>query len=440
MAVESLTNPRENLPNVYQNVTAREIDFVTRFGKNWDALRKILGITRPIRKTPGTKLVSYSASVTLASGAVDPGNVIPYSKATVAKAAEADLDLEKYAKAVPIEDVNKYGAEIAVEKTDEAFLNELQSNVLTRFFTFLKTGTLTAAESSFQMGLAMARGMVIDKFNKMRRTVTDVVGFCNVLDAYKYLGGANITVQTAFGMSYIENFMGYSTLFLMSDPDIPQNMIIALPVENIDLYYVDPGDSEFAKLGLNYTVAGETNLIGFHANGNYSTAVGESFALMGMALWAEYLDGIAKITIDDSFLADLTVSAETDAFGVLYDGKKASDLQSDVTVSGGKIAGTLKYIEGGLDPSGTGPLAGSGNFLALKWSGGDMAAKDDELWVGLEPSEGSGLVECLSDTDHNGVFKITDKNAQKVKFIQKDDEGHQNVQYFDLSGLTLLTE
>ena len=440
MAVESLSNPRENLPNVYQNVTAREIDFVTRFGKNWDALRKILGIMRPIRKTPGTKLVSYSASVTLASGAVDPGNVIPYSKATVIKAAESDLDLEKYAKAVPIEDVNKYGAEIAVEKTDEAFLNELQSNVLTRFFTFLKTGTLTAAESSFQMGLAMARGMVIDKFNKMRRTVTDVVGFCNVLDAYKYLGGANITVQTAFGMSYIENFMGYSTLFLMSDPDIPQNMIIALPVENIDLYYVDPGDSEFAKLGLNYTVAGETNLIGFHANGNYSTAVGESFALMGMALWAEYLDGIAKITIDDSFLTDLTVNAETDAFGVLYDGKKASDLQSDVTVSGDKITGTLKFIEGGLDPSGTGPLAGSGNFLALKWSGGDMAAKDSELWVGLEPSEGSGLVECLSDTDHNGVFKITNKNAQKVKFIQKDNAGHQNVQYFDLSALTLLTE
>ena len=436
MAVETLTNPRDNLPNAYNNITAREIDFVTRFGKNWDALRKILGIVRPIRKTPGTKLVSYTASVTLADGDVGAGNVIPYSKSTVTKAAESDLELEKYAKAVPIEDVNKYGAEIAIEKTDDAFLNELQSNVLTRFFNFLKTGTLTAAESSFQMGLAMARGMVIDKFNKLRRTVTDVVGFCNVLDAYKYLGAANITVQTAFGMTYIENFMGYSTLFLMSDPDIPRNMIIALPVENIDLYYVDPGDSEFAKLGLNYTVAGETNLIGFHANGNYSTAVGESFALMGMALWAEYLDGIAKITVDDSFLSDLTVESETDTFGVLYDGKKASDLQTGVTVTGDKITGTLKYIEGGLDPSGTGPLAGSGNFLALKWSGGDMASKDTELLVGLEPSEGSGMVECLSDTDHNGVFKITDKNAQKVKFIQTDGT-HTNVQYFDLSGLTL---
>ena len=76
-----------------------------------------------------------------------------------------------------------------------------------------------------------------------------------------------------------------------------RNTVIATPVENIDLYYADPGDSEFARLGLNYTVQGETNLIGFHAQGNYSTAVGETYAIMGMKLWAEYLDGIAKITV-----------------------------------------------------------------------------------------------------------------------------------------------
>ena len=40
--------------------TAREVDFVTRFTENWDALRTILGIMRPIRKAPGTKLISYS--------------------------------------------------------------------------------------------------------------------------------------------------------------------------------------------------------------------------------------------------------------------------------------------------------------------------------------------------------------------------------------------
>ena len=295
--VESFTNPRDSLPNVFTNVTAREIDFVTRFGQNWDALRDILGIMRPIKKAPGSQLISYTASIALEDGAVEPGEVIPYSKTTVVQAAKGDLTIEKYAKAVTIEDVSKYGATVAVQKTDEAFLNQLQSNVLTRFYNFLNTGSLVDGASTWQMALALAKGKVVDKFQKMRKTVTEVVGFANVLDFYNYLGAADITVQTQFGLTYVKNFMGYSTLFLLSAPDIAQGSVLACPVENIDLYYIDPNDAEFRQLGLDYTVQGETNLIGFHANGNYSTAVGESFALMGMALWAEYLDGISVVYV-----------------------------------------------------------------------------------------------------------------------------------------------
>ena len=298
--VETLTNPRDSLPNVYTNVTAREVDFVTRFGDNWEALRNIMGIMRPIRKAPGTSLKSYTASVALESGNVDPGEVIPYSKATITQAAKADLTIEKYAKAVPIEDVNAYGAEIAVEKSDDAFLTQLQNAVLSKFYTFLNTGTLAPASgvtvADWQDALAKAQGLVLNKFADMQKDVTAVVGFANILDAYDYLGAADITVQTQFGLTYIKDFLGYSTLFLLPARFIARGTVIATPVENIDLYYIDPGDSEFAKLGLDYTTQGETNLIGFHAQGNYSTAVGESYALMGMALWAEYLDGIAKVT------------------------------------------------------------------------------------------------------------------------------------------------
>ena len=295
--VETLTNPRDSLPNVYTNVTAREIDFVTRFADNWDALRNIIGISRPIKKTPGSRLISYTADVTLESGAVDPGEVIPYSKATIVQSTLADLSIEKYAKAVPIEDVAKYGAAIAVEKSDDAFLTRLQNVVLGKFYTFLNTGSLTDTAATWQMALAKAQGLVLNKFATIQKDVTEIVGFANILDAYDYLGGADISVQTQFGLTYIKDFMGYRTLFLLPAAQIARDTILATPVENIDLYYIDPNDAEFRQLGLDYTVQGETNLIGFHANGNYSTAVGESFALMGMALWAEYLDGIAKVTV-----------------------------------------------------------------------------------------------------------------------------------------------
>lgn len=293
--VESLTNPRDSLPNVFTNVTAREIDFVTRFNDNWDALRTILGVMRPIRKAPGSKLISYTASIALEDGDVGPGEVIPYSKTTIVQAAKGDIEIEKYAKAVPIEDVNKYGAEIAIEKSDDAFLTKLQNVVMGRFYTFLNTGSLIRGASTWQAALAKAQGEALNKFAAMQKDVTEVVGFANILDAYDYLGSANITVQTQFGVNYVKDFMGYSTLFLLPAAQIPRGIVIATPVENIDLYYVDPGDSEFARLGLDYTVQGETNLVGFHAQGNYTTAVGESFALMGMALWAEYLDGIAVV-------------------------------------------------------------------------------------------------------------------------------------------------
>ena len=290
---------KDNLTKSAQfSTTVREIDFVSKFAKNWDALREILGIMRPIKKTPGTQLVSYNASVTLQSGAVGEGEEIPYSQATVSPVYYEDITIEKYAKAVSIEAVAKYGAAIAIQKTDDAFLNELQNKILTAFYTFLRTGTLTSTESSWRKGLAMAKGKVLNKFKEMRRDVTEVVGFANVLDFYNYLGDQDITVQTQFGLTYVKDYLGYSTLFLLSETDIPQNKIIALPVENIDLYYIDPNDSDFVQLGLSYTVQGETNLIGFHAGGNYTTAVGECFALMGMKLWAEYLDGIAVVTID----------------------------------------------------------------------------------------------------------------------------------------------
>ena len=296
--VESLTNPRDSLPNVYTDVAAREIDFVSRFGDNWNALMNILGIMRPIKKNPGTQLVAYTADVTLESGSVDAGEVIPYSKSTIVAAAKSDVTIEKYAKAVPVEDVSTYGAAIAVQKSDDAFLSKLQNVVLGKFYTFLNTGSLTGTASSWQAALAKAQGEVLNKWATLGKDVTEIVGFANILDAYDYLGAASITVQTAFGISYVQNFMGYKTLFLLPAAQIARNTVLATPVENIDLYYIDPADSEFARLGLQYTVDGVTPLIGFHVEGNYNTAVGASFAIMGMALWAEYLNGIAKITVN----------------------------------------------------------------------------------------------------------------------------------------------
>lgn len=280
-------------------VTARELDFVSRFEQNWEHLREILGIMRPIKKVPGAILKSKYAEGTLQSGEVGEGEEIPYSKFTVKEKTYDEMTIEKYAKAVSIEAIKDHGYENAVAMTDDQFLFELQTNVTSRFYAYLNTGELTSTQTSFQMALAMAKGMVVNKFKKMHKNVTGVVGFVNVLDVYEYLGAANITVQNQFGFQYIKDFMGFNTIFLLSDDEVARGKVLATPVENIVMYYVDPADSDFVKAGLVYTTgAAETNLIGFHTQGNYNTAVSEAFAIMGLTLFAEYLDGIAVITVD----------------------------------------------------------------------------------------------------------------------------------------------
>lgn len=285
-------------------VGARELDFVTRFENSWEHLREILGIMRPIKKVPGAILKSKYAEGTLQSGEVGEGEEIPYSKFTVKEKPYEEMTIEKYAKAVSIEAIKDHGYENAVQMTDDQFLFELQTNVTSRFYAYLNTGELTDTQTTFQMALAMAKGLVVNKFKKMHKNVTGVVGFVNVLDVYEYLGSANITVQNQFGFQYIKDFMGFNTIFLLSDDEVARGKVIATPVENIVMYYIDPSESDFAKAGLVYqTGVGETNLIGFHTQGNYNTAVSEAFAIMGLTLFAEYIDGIAVVTVSEA--ADL---------------------------------------------------------------------------------------------------------------------------------------
>ncbi len=287
----------ENTTTTAQITTAvKEMDFISRFNDNWDAIREIMGIMRPVRKTLGTKLVASKATITLADGAVAEGDEVPLSQAKVEPVAYEDITLEKYRKAVTAEAVAKFGAAVAVQKTDDAFLNELQGVILDDFYAFAQTGTLTGEEATFQMAVSMAVTQVKHKFKQLRLDYSNIVAFVNTLDVGRYLGGANITVQTQNGMEYFKNFLGAETVIISSE--IPENTVIAIPADNIVLYYIDPADGDFRELGLTYTTGNdETNLIGVHKEGNYARVMGETHVLMGVKLFAEYLDAIAVYTV-----------------------------------------------------------------------------------------------------------------------------------------------
>ena len=123
------------------------------------------------------------------------------------------------------------------------------------------------------------------------------------------------------------------------------------------------------------------------------------------------------------------VTAEDGGATVL--GKEVSDLQSGLTVGTTAITGTLKYNEGWE----SGPLEGPGHYMALAFSSDDWS-QFTSVKVGLDPSEGTGLVELINDPDKNGVFKVTNKDTQVFK-IEATDGVNTIRKSFDLSGLTL---
>ncbi len=280
------------------SINVKEVDFVTRFEQTWQSLVEIMGIMRPVKKQAGTQLVASKATVSLQSGTVAEGDEVPLSKATVTPVSYADLEFKKYRKRVTAEAVDKYGAEVAVQKTDDALLNEITGEVLDDFYTFAQTGTLTGTETTFQMAVSMAVTMVKDKFKKLRLNYSNIVAFVNTLDVGRYLGSAPITIQTMNGIEYFKDFLGAQTVIVTSE--IPQGTVLAIPADNIVLYYADVA-TEFSSLGLVYTTnANPSGLIGVHKEPVYGRVSGDTHALMGMKLFAEYIDAIAKITFTEA--------------------------------------------------------------------------------------------------------------------------------------------
>lgn len=295
MAVRDYQTLAENF-----SANAREIDFVTRFGIRFQSLLDILGVSDVVRKQPGARQRYYDATVVLNANTVSEGDETPLSEATLVEKFLPEMELEPFNKSVTAKAIKDYGYDIAVAKTDEAFLNELQKKVMNKFYSFVKTGSRTNIQTSFQLALAYAKGIVDNEFKVMNRDSSGTVAFINVLDFAAYLGGASITVQNAYGMQYVKDFMGYNTIFLCSANEIPKNKVIATAIENIIAYYIDPSDEAFARAGLEYTVDGVTNFVGFHTAGNYNRTASDCYALMGLSVSAEYLNGIAVVTVEAS--------------------------------------------------------------------------------------------------------------------------------------------
>lgn len=268
----------------------RDIDFTERFSAGIDTLMKMLGVTRKIEKKAGEVLKAYKVTGTLASGTVAGGEVIPLSKYATTYTAIGEAALSKWRKITTAEAISSKGFGQAVTDTNEKMLKDVQKNIRSSLISFLATGTGTAAGAGLQAAMAQVWGQMQVLFED---TSIETVYFMNPLDVADYLGSAQISTQTAFGMSYIENFLGMGSAILASD--VPKGKIYATAAENIVLYYIPVTSSDMAQ-AFDLT-ADATGLIGIHTGPTYDKLSAETVVASGVGLFAEKLDGIVIGTI-----------------------------------------------------------------------------------------------------------------------------------------------
>lgn len=284
MAAETNLIKKEDL------VRAREIEFVTLFGESVKKLVEALGVTRKIPKQAGYTLKAYKATGTLQPGTVAEGDLIPLSKYQTEAVSYAEIVLKKWRKATSAEAIIEKGYDQAVQMTTDRMLKDVQKGIRTDFFTFLATGTGTATGATFQAALAQAWGQLQVLFED---DSIEAIYFMNPLDVADYLATAQITTQTAFGMTYVENFLGLGTVIF--DSKVPQGTIYATAKDNIVLYYVPVNGADLGN-AFSFT-ADQTGLIGIHEEADYKHMTAEDTVMSGVVLFAERLDGIVKSTI-----------------------------------------------------------------------------------------------------------------------------------------------
>lgn len=271
-------------------VRAREIEFTYTFGESIKKLMEALGVTRKIAKQAGTVLKAYKATGTLQDGNVAEGDLIPLSKYATEPVNFGEIKLKKWRKATSAEAIIEKGYSQAVTMTTDAMLKDVQKGIRKNFFDFLATGKGKADGETFQATLAKAWGQLQVLFEDDE---IEAVYFMNPLDVADYLATANISLQTAFGMTYVKDFLGLGTVIFNSS--VPTGKIYATASDNIVLYYIAVNGADLGE-AFNFT-SDVTGLIGIHEAPDYTNMTASDTVVSGVVLFAERIDGVVVGTI-----------------------------------------------------------------------------------------------------------------------------------------------
>lgn len=275
---------------------AREIDYVWKFVDDIRGLMLLLGTTRPIKVKSGTVLTAYKTTGELIDGTqVAEGATIPLSNFKTEVAFTKTASIAKYRKASSAEAILKGGFDQAVIDTNKKALSEAHKAIKTALVSSLTpgSGTTSASGIGLQKTLANAAAKLAIKFED---TDYEPVHFVNPEDLGDYLGNAQISLQSKYGLKYLEDFLGLGMVVVMSS--ISKGTTVSTAKENIQAYFVDVNEDNGLGEAFSFTTD-ETGLVGVHSDANYTNMSYETVMIDGIDFFPERVDGIVIGTISN---------------------------------------------------------------------------------------------------------------------------------------------
>lgn len=269
---------------------AISVDFTTRLSSNITELQNLLGIADLEPMSAGTLIKVYKMEQVNTPEQVAEGETIPLTKINRKLAKTVELSLNKYRKQTTAEAIQKVGRNIAINQTDEKLVSGIRKDIKKNFYNVLLTGTGSTVGTTLQGALAAGWGKVKKFYEDEDATP---VFFVSSDDVAEYLGSAQITMQTAFGWTYIENFLGLGTAIVT--PALAKGKTIATAKENLRGAYVPAGSGDLAQ-SFNLT-SDTTGLVGMTHQIAADNASITTLIMSGVVFYAELLDGVVISTI-----------------------------------------------------------------------------------------------------------------------------------------------
>ena len=282
------------------------IDHTNRLVAGLKTLLTVLGIVDMKPMAEGTTVKMYKTTQKNTPDQVAEGEVIGLTEVDRKLVKTFELVLKKFRKTTTAEAIQKVGKDKAVNETDALFVKNIQKGIKAEFFTFIKEGTGVATNLAEKKATASnsIQGAIAGVWAKLSTYFEDMdvepIYFVHPLDIGTYLANASITVQTAFGFQYVENFLGLGTVVL--DRSVEVGKVKGTVKQNLNAVYIPTSGAIGSTFGM---TSDETGMVAMKHFLDDKTAAINTLVFEGVTFYAEDASGIftAPIAVEAAAVA-----------------------------------------------------------------------------------------------------------------------------------------